>query len=1315
MWRTSFSRGYDKPSMVLDSINADSVTYVCKAVASGLKKVFETDSDKIKNLFQVAYTFLTDDNPSEILAGSGALSYKQMVSAVNTCGEMLNAFINGLGNVTELEEQATKAYKGIIKSTDEDEIDFELYGICGIIKTVADCMQNLTTEFATGIYLDYDDYSKAKTDAEEKEKLGYIAAKVGAYVGKYYALNTKSEEFINVMCDLIADITIDFTKVKDITKKCAEKSADQMTAEERTALTAQVEGIICSSDKLTVYSWGTAFVPVGTDVATIKEMLHFNAYGVSQVDEDDVTVSCDTSKEGFLTVTYEYEGKTAETSTNIYVYSNATAGKFEVFGDTIMLISVSTDETLTADDVMERLDQVSSWWNAVWVYHKETQRHISSVVLDEADTDGIELIGFDNRVSGKRVGVIKFKNHKYLGDVYVPFVYFVYEETGEKEVTSVDVRVDSYKIIQGNDISGFVAIEYNYGESDTEVMTFPGTGVKIEGYNKDTVGPQTVKISVTVNGKEYSDTVFVEVISPTQVGVDYVYAEFYADIWDKVDYDNTCDIYTFTIGADIDQMPIYVYMEFGSIEINGILTVAEIRNAVAQYGYEIQHNIVTSSEKTSSQSGSIWLQKGNRKTTVIEFDYKVEDKTNDDSSVLEEEVSRLILSFNPYLETFKNVRADSSFGIDVSANAYVMANDAKNELELKLAANLNAYNPQFAVGLLANGNDIFGLGYSDANIYLTECLNMLNTSATVANKIKMNVDYFRDGINNVASVWMQYFEWFAQNTLVDIDLAKVNDALKGADGNINMYEAFDGLISASGTENGATFFISAENMRNILNMVFSVFLDYYTDEIDKTLMGIGAYAARLFPEYEDVLLNLSIDTIINEYCPALKIKASYEGDVIKSIDVALIFDSLNLEFGLGLDFNIVSLTERANISFSGYKAQDIKGSVKIDLDNKGLSGVIDYVIHTSDAFAAKDNNIISAKLKINDVEEAAVMAFNGETLYFDITNAFYALDAVNVPSATVFADYIKEYDEREGQMKAVNIKTQILNALKDIRYCEPEPGYPVENAPSTKNISDWGIIYNLINNGFGGTADTTYEDVIELLDEKIGDYLKFDIVDSNGNALPLGSIYENIYNIYRYNRYILDNAINESSTEIGVQIFKCEEASLLKFISKFIRIPAINDYYDRIEIDPYSYAEIDGAYTLKKYVEYIFAQYPFDGQYADYFNTGLIYRIFGVGYENMIDSGIYVYAGYNAGEGLDGYVGIKADKYATDSYIEIGGKVGFVQSVGSFVAIPSDLSGTTDFTEITVGKTEENEGDKDYYVIDGTLWALVDAFLAYHN
>lgn len=690
----------------------------------------------------------------------------------------------------------------------------------------------------------------------------------------------------------------------------------------------------------------------------------------------------------------------------------------------------------------------------------------------------------------------------------------------------------------------------------------------------------------------------------------------------------------------------------------------------------------------------------------------------DETASLAEEVDKILSTLSPYLNAFKNAKADSAIGIDIGVGGYFKTtgtNKSNNNFKLNVAANANATAPELALGVSVNDEDYLRIGYQDKFLYLLEGLNKINSedgaSSTPSRKIQMDVSYLKDGIKNATAVGMEYLEWFVTNTLSGLDLDDLRKGLtvKGDDGSDPLIAMADGLLTATSTANGATITVSEDNMQNIIGLLKSMVIPKETwTKIDSMVNTVIGYAAKLFEdnkEVYDIISKLTLDTILEEYVPALEIRAGYDNGAIKSLDIAIVLAALNVELGLNIDLTTLSLEEKANISFSGYKAEDLVSKVKVDLDKKGLSGVLDLVINTSSAFAADKNPIASATMKINDQAKAVEAAFDGQTVYLDMTNAFTVLGAA-APADTKFSYVIKDKDG-----EPTSVQNIVLNALNGLTYVAP--GAAAQNAAAAEgeSLGIWGTIYQMLG-GENASASTTMDDVIVLLDSKFGKYLKFDLVGKDGKALSLEEIGAGIVAKFATVKDDLMGAVNAEGTEAGAQLFSTDEsANLLDFASAFLMIPAIKT--DAVtgekSLDFDTEAEINDAATLKEYVEFVFGLYPAEGQYADYINAELIRKIVGVGYAQIIDNGIYAYAGYNAGEGLSGYVGFRANKEATENYVEVGASIGF-GTARNLATVPADISDTTDFTAITDGKVE---GDKDYRVVFGTTWALFDAFLAY--
>lgn len=701
----------------------------------------------------------------------------------------------------------------------------------------------------------------------------------------------------------------------------------------------------------------------------------------------------------------------------------------------------------------------------------------------------------------------------------------------------------------------------------------------------------------------------------------------------------------------------------------------------------------------------------------------MEEETSETGLVAE--LSKILTTLSPYIDSLKGATADSEIGIDLGIGAfYEYSGDTASEgkFNLNFAANASATNPELSLGVAVNDKDYFKLGYSAAAIYLLEGLNMINTDSTSSNKIKMDVTYLEDSIKHAVSVGMEYLEWAAGEYLGAIDLGAIGEELSDPNSTLGaILPSVESLISAESTATGATLKINEANMGQIINIVTSFINNWKEIEgtIDSALSSVVGFMEgnEAFAGIYEALNGKTFNDIITEYAPSLEIRADYDNEgAIKKLSIVIVLAALDLEFGLDINLNTLSLEDKADIDFSGYTAQDLKGKIELDLDKKGVDGALSFVINTSNAFAAEDNMIASAQLLINrdpnltEQPIAAQAGFNGSVVFLDMTKAFERFGATT-DLATKYTYSIKD----EGG-EVTNIKTMFKNWVDGLTYSEPQGGSEsgdTTTPPAEEGAGIWGTIYNLLNGGTGGTSATTADDVIKLVDSKIGKYLKFELVDENGEALGFEEILAKITAIYATAADDLTGAVSAEGTEAGAQLFSTGEASknLLNFVSKFIKIPAIKEKADGTgyELDFETEAEINDAATLKKYVELAFGFYPSDGQYASYINPELIRKIVGMGYTEIIDAGLYVYAGYNAGDGLDGYIGIRENKEATDSYIKLGASIGF-GTAASYAEIPDDLTGYTDFTAVTDGAAET---DKDYYQIFGTTWALLDAFLAY--
>ena len=422
----------------------------------------------------------------------------------------------------------------------------------------------------------------------------------------------------------------------------------------------------------------------------------------------------------------------------------------------------------------------------------------------------------------------------------------------------------------------------------------------------------------------------------------------------------------------------------------------------------------------------------------------MEEETSETGLVAE--LSKILTTLSPYIDSLKGATADSEIGIDLGIGAfYKYSGDTASEgnFNLNFAANASATNPELSLGVAVNDKDYFKLGYSAAAIYLLEGLNMINTDSTSSNKIKMDVTYLEDSIKHAVSVGMEYLEWAAGEYLGAIDLGAIGEELSDPNSTLGaILPGVENLISAESTSTGATLKINEANMGEIINIVTTFINNWEEIEgtIDSALSSVVGFMEgnEAFAGIYEVLNGKTFNDIITEYAPSLEIRADYDNEgAIKKLSIVIVLAALDLEFGLDINLNTLSLEDKADIDFSGYTAQDLKGKIELDLDKKGVDGALSFVINTSNAFAAEDNMIASAQLLINHDPNlptqpvAAQAGFNGSVVFLDMTGAFERFGA-ETDLATKYTYSIKG----EGG-EVTNIKTMFKNWVDGLTYSEP--------------------------------------------------------------------------------------------------------------------------------------------------------------------------------------------------------------------------------------------------------------------------------------
>ena len=655
----------------------------------------------------------------------------------------------------------------------------------------------------------------------------------------------------------------------------------------------------------------------------------------------------------------------------------------------------------------------------------------------------------------------------------------------------------------------------------------------------------------------------------------------------------------------------------------------------------------------------------------------------------------IIENATPLVDTFKSIKADSTVGIDAAVGAYFVMDGSKHGFNLNLAANASKEDPELALNVSVDEKDYFGLGYSAANLYLLEGLNLINTNEKDSNKIKMDASALEDGVLNAIGVAMDALVGLAQSEGVQsFDFDSLPDMIKGL---LGSFEAtIKELLEISGDDKGAKLVVKSESVKALLDpeegMIGLLVKDYASmlEKVDKVLSTLNIQIEGK---------PLTVNAIFQEYLPTITVEIGYNADkAIDAIDVYVEIEKLDFKAGVAIDLPLFSTTKKADIDFDDYVEQDLKTNVTVDLPIKGVNACLDVILHTSDAFAKDGNAMATAVLDINGNKSEAV--FNGKDLYIDFENAF---KAVKLDAAANGVEAKYTYSLNASVIEVIN---GLLNGIG--------AESAVNAAADDSDSGIWTMVYNMAAGIFGETAKATatQEDCVKLLYNNIGAYVTF-IKATDTSFAQVGA---NLIALWTANKDLLLNSLHTSEAgdinlRAGVQLLDVNEdgntidGGLIKFVAKFIKIPKITAE----GIDVNTPVELTTVQEIVDYIELAFAQYQ--GGRPE-INSQMIQKILGVTsgtLNDLLAEGLYIGVGTTKGEGLYGYIELKTAFDSKTTYVKVAGSISFEEDTTAYdVDMPDDLTSIN-----SIDRVYDAPVNGFNYYITNALYTLFRGFLAY--
>lgn len=180
-------------AMIDDCLLSDDGYYLATVVMQMLKNVADYSAAEMSTMAKTLLKVLEVgiDNGFKSILTSDKISYREMVSIVNTTGKMLGSMLSAIGNEAEF----GKAVKGILTKVgvDNEALDLVL-GHTELLRAVTNLMAAVTVNDVTNIYSYFDDWNKNKDkDTDGVKFVTFVAAAVNFVKGEYAKLSDSAK------------------------------------------------------------------------------------------------------------------------------------------------------------------------------------------------------------------------------------------------------------------------------------------------------------------------------------------------------------------------------------------------------------------------------------------------------------------------------------------------------------------------------------------------------------------------------------------------------------------------------------------------------------------------------------------------------------------------------------------------------------------------------------------------------------------------------------------------------------------------------------------------------------------------------------------------------------------------------------------------------------------------------------------------------------------------------------------------------------------------------------------------------------------
>lgn len=482
--------------------------YPPEKVASALKTVAAT----IQLVAEDATTL------DDLLSGK-SFSIKEIIATVNEAGEILFAFVDGLGDMNEF-SSAFVDFAVVISRLTGEELFGEFGGIPGVLSFIAEVLSELTVEDYMQLYSDFDDFNKADEEYAE-EKLGFFIAGAANYLSEAYShLGYGAKSVLLYVLKMFGFIseTMTVEDLDEFVEFASSKPKDELSVEECKEITAAFnETFFAGASSLSNFGYHPVIVPVGASVEAVTEALERTDEYMYVLTEaignnvEKVTLSCDTSVKGYREIIVYFDG-VASYRSQAFAYDPADieSGTTKlIYSDfnRIIYVPCKLGENISVSDITDTL----SWMTRLFVEDEYYLVNASKLL----NFDDVEFIGVDSSVAGvEKTAKVRVGTYGGFGDMEFVIVYYVYDENNPV-ITGATVSINHYIVpvgASGDDLGVTANYVYDYGFNHNYYGAESNCHCEID-FSADAPGLTDAVITYYINGEKRSVTLTVTVLS----------------------------------------------------------------------------------------------------------------------------------------------------------------------------------------------------------------------------------------------------------------------------------------------------------------------------------------------------------------------------------------------------------------------------------------------------------------------------------------------------------------------------------------------------------------------------------------------------------------------------------------------------------------------------------------------------------------------------------------------------------------------------------------------------------------------------------